>query len=57
MDCGLKYNQLRCLLRRGARVDLVPWNQTLELNKYDGFFVSNGPGESNTQGMVTAGDA
>ena len=44
IDCGLKYNQLRCLLSRGARVDLVPWNQPLDSNKYDGFFVSNGPG-------------
>ncbi|XP_037077992.1 LOW QUALITY PROTEIN: CAD protein-like [Pollicipes pollicipes] len=45
VDCGLKYNQLRCLLKRGARVDLVPWNQRLDPAKYDGFFVSNGPGD------------
>ncbi|XP_043188105.1 CAD protein-like [Amphibalanus amphitrite] len=45
VDCGLKYNQLRCLLKRGARVDLVPWDQPLDVNKYDGFFVSNGPGD------------
>lgn len=44
MDCGLKYNQIRCLLDRGARVDLVPWDHPLNVNDYDGLFLSNGPG-------------
>ena len=26
VDCGVKYNQLRCLASRGARVRLVPWD-------------------------------
>ncbi|XP_049813698.1 CAD protein [Schistocerca nitens] len=45
VDCGLKYNQLRCLLKRGVRVDLVPWNHPLDVEKYDGLFLSNGPGD------------
>lgn len=44
VDCGLKYNQIRCLLDRGARVDLVPWNYPLNVKEYDGLFLSNGPG-------------
>lgn len=45
IDCGLKYNQIRCLLARGARVDVVPWNHKLNANDYDGLFLSNGPGD------------
>ncbi|XP_050512938.1 CAD protein [Diabrotica virgifera virgifera] len=44
VDCGLKYNQIRCLLKRGARVDVVPWNHQLNIEDYDGLFLSNGPG-------------
>lgn len=45
IDCGLKYNQLRCLLHRGAVVDVVPWNHKVDMNSYDGLFISNGPGD------------
>ncbi|XP_031835973.1 carbamoyl-phosphate synthetase 2, aspartate transcarbamylase, and dihydroorotase rudimentary [Nomia melanderi] len=45
VDCGLKYNQIRCLLGRGARVDVVPWNYDLRKVEYDGLFLSNGPGD------------
>ncbi|XP_017891832.1 CAD protein [Ceratina calcarata] len=45
VDCGLKYNQLRCLINRHARVDVVPWNHNLNEVKYDGLFLSNGPGD------------
>lgn len=45
VDCGLKYNQLRCLLKRGARVDVVPWDHDLKTAEYDGLFLSNGPGD------------
>lgn len=44
VDCGLKYNQIRCFLNRGARVDIVPWNHKLNIDEYDGLFLSNGPG-------------
>ncbi|XP_045475344.1 CAD protein-like [Harmonia axyridis] len=45
VDCGLKYNQIRCLLKRGARVDVVPWNHKLNVDEYNGLFLSNGPGD------------
>lgn len=30
LDCGLKYNQIRCLCRRGAEVTVVPWDHALD---------------------------
>ncbi|CAG0879598.1 unnamed protein product, partial [Darwinula stevensoni] len=44
VDCGLKYNQIRCLVSRGASVQVVPWNYKLHPEEYDGLFLSNGPG-------------
>lgn len=41
----MKYNQIRCLVARGARVDVVPWNAHLNAASYDGLFLSNGPGD------------
>ena len=26
VDCGMKYNQVRCLVKRGAEVKVVPWD-------------------------------
>uniref|UniRef100_D4A8A0 Multifunctional protein CAD n=1 Tax=Rattus norvegicus TaxID=10116 RepID=D4A8A0_RAT len=45
VDCGLKYNQIRCLCQLGAEVTVVPWNHELDSRKYDGLFLSNGPGD------------
>lgn len=45
VDCGLKYNQLRCLIKRKACVTLVPWDHQLDPTQYDGLFISNGPGD------------
>lgn len=45
IDCGLKLNQIRCFLKRGARVDVVPWNHKINDKEYDGLFLSNGPGD------------
>ena len=48
VDVGLKYSQLRCLVRRGVEVQVVPWDYDflrLEGTEYDGLFVSNGPGD------------
>lgn len=48
VDVGLKYNQLRCLLRRGVELLVVPWDYNfthLLGNDYDGLFISNGPGD------------
>lgn len=30
VDCGIKYNQIRCLAQRGARVTVVPWDHPLD---------------------------
>ena len=44
-DCGIKYNQIRCLASRGASVKVVPWNAPIENEQFDGIFISNGPGD------------
>lgn len=45
IDCGMKYNQVRCLIARGACVTVVPWDHPLNAEEFDGLFVSNGPGD------------
>ncbi|KAL3222593.1 hypothetical protein MRX96_028374 [Rhipicephalus microplus] len=45
VDCGMKYNQLRCLISRGACVTVVPWDHPVSPKDCDGLFVSNGPGD------------
>ncbi|XP_061785890.2 multifunctional protein CAD isoform X2 [Nerophis lumbriciformis] len=45
VDCGIKYNQIRCLAERGARVTVVPWDHPLDSTDFDGLFISNGPGD------------
>jgi len=47
VDCGMKYNIIRRLVERGAELTVVPWNHPFagEMDKYDGLFVSNGPGD------------
>ncbi|MDY3858905.1 MAG: glutamine-hydrolyzing carbamoyl-phosphate synthase small subunit [Muribaculaceae bacterium] len=44
VDCGTKYNIIRCLTRRGVRVVLVPWDYDFLSIPFDGLFISNGPG-------------
>ncbi|CAB1340227.1 unnamed protein product [Coregonus sp. 'balchen'] len=45
VDCGIKYNQIRCLCQRGACVTVVPWDHPLDSTEFDGLFISNGPGD------------
>jgi carbamoyl-phosphate synthase small subunit len=45
VDCGVKYNIIRCLLNRGAQVKVVPWDYDFNNEEYDGLFISNGPGD------------
>uniref|UniRef100_A0A8B9KKM4 carbamoyl-phosphate synthase (ammonia) n=1 Tax=Astyanax mexicanus TaxID=7994 RepID=A0A8B9KKM4_ASTMX len=45
VDCGIKHNIIRLLVKRGAEVHLVPWNHDLMSLEYDGLFISNGPGD------------
>lgn len=44
VDCGTKYNIIRCLTKCGVKVVLVPWNYDFNTIPYDGLFISNGPG-------------
>lgn len=44
VDCGVKYNIIRCLIRRNCTVIRVPWDYDFTQEKYDGLFISNGPG-------------
>ena len=48
VDCGVKTNILRCLLRRGVEVIRVPWDYDFNNLEFDGLFISNGPGDPDT---------
>lgn len=48
VDCGVKANILRCLLRRGVEVIRVPWDYDFNGLDFDGLFISNGPGDPDT---------
>ena len=45
IDCGVKYNIIRNLLKRDTTVVLVPWDYDFSKETYDGLFISNGPGD------------
>lgn len=48
VDCGVKTNILRCLLKRGVEVIRVPWDYDFNGLQFDGLFISNGPGDPDT---------
>lgn len=45
VDCGVKHNIIRCLLKRNSTVIRVPWDYDFTKEDYDGIFISNGPGD------------
>ncbi len=45
VDCGVKNNIIRCLLKRNATVIRVPWDYDFSNEEFDGLFISNGPGD------------
>jgi carbamoyl-phosphate synthase small subunit len=45
VDCGVKNNIIRNLVKRDATVKVVPWNYDFNKEEYDGLFISNGPGD------------
>jgi len=45
VDCGVKANIIRCLIRRGIEVIRVPWNYDYTSMEFDGLFLANGPGD------------
>lgn len=48
VDCGVKENIIRCLVKRGVGVIRVPWNYDFNTLEYDGLLLSNGPGNPDT---------
>ena len=51
IDCGVKNNIIRNLLKRNTTVIKIPYNVKYNPLEYDGIFISNGPGdpEKNTE--------
>ncbi|MBM3420622.1 MAG: glutamine-hydrolyzing carbamoyl-phosphate synthase small subunit [Bacteroidetes bacterium] len=45
IDCGVKYNIIRNLLKRDTTVIRVPWDYDYHNEEFDGLFISNGPGD------------
>lgn len=52
VDCGVKHNIIRCLLRRGVTVVRVPWDYDFNTLRWDGLFISNGPGDPSLCGVA-----
>jgi len=44
VDCGVKHNIIRCLLKRDVTIIRVPWDYNFNQLEFDGLFISNGPG-------------
>ena len=45
VDCVVKANIIRCLIKRGVEVIRVPWNYDYTHLEFDGLFLANGPGD------------
>ena len=45
VDCGVKANIIRCLVKRGVEVIRVPWDYDFNQLDFDGLFLANGPGD------------
>ncbi|MDR0768370.1 MAG: carbamoyl-phosphate synthase (glutamine-hydrolyzing) large subunit [Dysgonamonadaceae bacterium] len=52
VDCGVKHNIVRCLLKRDVTIVRVPWDYDFNTLEYDGLFISNGPGDPNHCGIT-----
>ena len=55
VDCGIKYNIIRCLNAKGCNVTVVPYDVSVEeilAFRPDGIFLSNGPGDPADVGPV-----
>lgn len=56
VDVGMKYNQIRCFIKRGVELKVVPWDYNYlspTEEPFDGLFVSNGPGDPATLTATT----
>ena len=54
VDCGVKANIIRCLIRRGVEVVRVPWDYDFNTLEFDGLFLANGPGDPERCGTTVA---
>ncbi|GCE97483.1 carbamoyl-phosphate synthase [Zygosaccharomyces mellis] len=54
IDAGMKYNQIRCFIKRGVELMIVPWDYDFTKEHYDGLFVSNGPGDPSILHEITS---
>ena len=54
VDCGCKYNIIRCLVARGATVIRVPWDYDFTKLDYDGVMLGNGPGDPEMCGATVS---
>jgi carbamoyl-phosphate synthase small subunit len=45
VDCGVKYNIIRNLLKRDTTIIRVPWDYDYHMEEFDGLFLTNGPGD------------
>ena len=44
VDCGVKHNIIRSLLKRNVKIIRVPWDYDFNQLEWDGLFIANGPG-------------
>ncbi|CCH59599.1 hypothetical protein TBLA_0B07830 [Henningerozyma blattae CBS 6284] len=54
VDAGMKYNQIRCFVKRGVELMVVPWDYDFTKEEYDGLFISNGPGDPSLLSSLVA---
>lgn len=52
VDCGVKNNIIRSLIRRDIEVVRVPWDYDFNQLEFDGLFLSSGPGNPDTCGVT-----
>ncbi len=45
VDCGVKFNIIRNLLKRDTTIIRVPWDYDYHKEEFDGLFLTNGPGD------------
>lgn len=48
IDCGIKNNTLRSMVRRNVEVIRVPWNYDFNTLEFDGLLIGSGPGNPDT---------
>ncbi|MDX9725034.1 MAG: glutamine-hydrolyzing carbamoyl-phosphate synthase small subunit [Bacteroidales bacterium] len=54
VDCGVKFNIIRNLLKRDTTIIRVPWDYDFTGDDYDGLFLTNGPGDPKMCGPAIA---